>query len=131
MALSDGQYDFNTLCVGGSMDISITARHFEISDALRQLVETRLSRLDRFNPRLSTVEVTLTDEKREKRVEAHAGIDGDVDIHAEAVAEDFRAAVNKVAEKLARQLKRQHQQRRDHQAPPLNEEILPQEAIEG
>ena len=113
------------------MKISITARRFEISDALRELVETRLTRLDRFNSRLAAVEVTLTDEKREKRVEAHAGIDGDVDIHAEAVGEDFRAAVNKVVEKLTRQLKRQHQQRRDHQAPTLNEEILPQEAIEG
>jgi len=113
------------------MDISITARHFEISDALRQLVDTRLSRLDRFNPRLSTVEVTLTEEKREKRVEAHAGIDGDLDIHAEVVAEDFRAAVNKVSDKLARQLKRQHELRRDHKAPSLNDEILLQESVEG
>jgi putative sigma-54 modulation protein len=113
------------------MNISITARHFEISDALRELVETRLSRLDRFNSRLSNFEVTLTDEKREKRVEAHAGIDGDVDIHAEAVGEDFRAAVNKVVDKLTRQLKRQHQLRRDHKAPSLNEEILPQEPVEG
>jgi len=114
------------------MNISITARHFEISDALRQLVETRLSRLDRFNSRLVSVEVTLTDEKREKRVEAHAGIDGDTDIHAQADAEDFKAAVSKVADKLARQLKRQHELRRDHKAPSLNEDILPQEeAIEG
>jgi putative sigma-54 modulation protein len=113
------------------MNISMTARHFDMSDALRKHVESRFSRLERFYQRISRLEVTLTDEKREKRVEALAAIDGDVDIHAEAVAGDFRTAVNRVYEKLARQLKRRHDLRRDHQAPRLNEEIEPQEAVEG
>jgi len=113
------------------MNLSMTARHFDMSDALRQHVETRFSRLERFNHRMSRVEVRLTDEKRDKRVEALAAVDGDVDLHAEAVAEDFRTAVNKVSDKLARQLKRRHDLRRNHQAPRLNEEIQPQEVTEG
>jgi putative sigma-54 modulation protein len=113
------------------MNISMTARRFEMSDTLREHVESRFSKLDRFNQRASRVELTLTDEKRDKRAEARVGLDGDIDIFAEAVAEDFRTAVNMVAEKLARQLKRRHDRRRDHQAPRLNEEIQPQEATEG
>lgn len=113
------------------MNISMTARNFDMSDALRQHVESRFSRLERFNQRMSRVEVTLTEEKRERRVEALAAVDGDVDIHAEAAGEDFRTAVNKVSDKLARQLKRRHDLRRDHQAPRLNEQIQPQEAVEG
>lgn len=113
------------------MDISMTARHFELNDSLREHVQGRFSRLDRYNQRTSRVTVTLTEEKRQKRVEAIAAVDGDVDIHAEAVAEDFRTAVNRVSDKLVRQLKRRHERRRDHQAPRLNEEIQPQEAVEG
>lgn len=112
------------------MKISMTARHFELSDALRQHVEGRLSRLDRYNQRTSRVEVTLTEEKREKRVEARAFVDGDYDIHAEAVADDFRTAVNKLSDKLARQLKRRRDRRVDHQAPRLNEEIPTGETTE-
>jgi len=113
------------------MDISMTARHFELNDSLREHVQGRFSRLDRYNQRTSRVTITLTEEKRQKRVEAIAAVDGDVDIHAEAVAEDFRTAVNRVSDKLVRQLKRRHERRRDHQEPRLNEEIQPQEAVEG
>lgn len=105
------------------MEISITARHFELNDALRKHVESRFGALDRYHPRMSRVEITLTEEKREKRVEARAAVDGDVDVHAEATADEFRAAVNRVSDKLTRQLKRRRDRRTDHQAPRLGEEI--------
>ncbi len=113
------------------MNISMTARNFELSDALRDYVENRFSRLDRYYQRVSRVEVTLTEEKRQRRVEALAGVDGDIDIHAEAMADDFRTAINRVSDKLARQLKRRHDRRRDHQAPRLGQEIPTEEAFEG
>jgi putative sigma-54 modulation protein len=112
------------------MNITVTARHFDMSDALRERVERRFARLERFYQRVSRVEVTLTDEARQKRAEARAAIDGDVDVHAEATAHDFRTAVDSVYDKLARQLKRRHDLRRAHQAPRLNEEIAPK-GIEG
>ena len=113
------------------MKINLTARRFELSDALRRHCEDQLSRLDRYHQRTSRVEVTLTEEKREKRVEARAFVDGDYDIHAEAVAGDFRTAVNRLSEKLARQLKRRRDRRVNHKAPRLNEEIPAEEAAEG
>ena len=112
------------------MKISMTARHFELSDGLREHVESRLSGLERYHQRTSRVEVTLTEEKREKRVEARAFLDGDYDIHAEAVADDFRTAVNRLSEKLARQLKRRRDRRLDHKAPRLGEEIPSEEEAE-
>lgn len=116
------------------MKVSMTARHFELGDALRDHVERRFNRLQRYYDRVSRVDVTLTHEKREKRVEARVAIDGDVDIHAEATADEFRTAVNRVTDKLARQLKRRQDRRRDHQAPRLREEIepaVPEEIVEG
>ncbi|UCF20491.1 MAG: ribosome-associated translation inhibitor RaiA [Gemmatimonadota bacterium] len=113
------------------MKISMTARRFELSDALRKYVEDRLSGLSRYNLRMTRVEVTLTEEKREKRAEARAAVDGDVNIHAEATADDFRIAVDRLSDKLARQLKRRRDRRTDHQAPRLGEEIPSQGAAEG
>jgi ribosomal subunit interface protein len=113
------------------MKINVTARHFELSDSLRSHVETQLASLSRYHSRTSRVEVTLTEEKREKRVEARAFLDGEYDIHAEAVAGDFRTAVNRLSDRLARQLKRRRDRRVDHQAPRLGEEIVTQEASEA
>ena len=116
------------------MKIGITARHFELGEDLRDHVERRFNRLGRYNRRVSRIEVTLTEEKRERRVEALAFIDRDIDIHAEAAAEDFRVAVNAVTEKLARQLKRRQDRKSDHQGPRLGEEIQadePQGTAEG
>ncbi len=113
------------------MKISVTARHFELTEALRDQVEQRLRRLERYHQRISHVDVTLTKEKREKRVEALAGVDGDVGIHAEARASDFGAALGRVSDKLARQLKRRHDRHRDHQAPRLGRDIVPQGVTGG
>ena len=115
------------------MKISMTARHFELGDTLREHIERRLSRLERYNDRFSRIDVTLTEEKREKRVETRAFIDGDYDIFAEATADDFRTAVTRVSDKLARQLKRHQDRRRNHQGPRLNEEIqvTSEETLEG
>ena len=113
------------------MEVSVTARKFELSESLRQFAEERLARLLRYDSRLLRVAVTLTEEKRGRTAEALAAISGDVDVHAEATAEDFRSALHRVSEKLTRQLKRRHDQYRDHQAPRLGRDIEPEEAIEA
>jgi putative sigma-54 modulation protein len=113
------------------MKVSLTARHFELSDSLRDHVESRFSGLERYHQRASRVDVTLTQEKREKRVEVRAFVDGDYDIFAEAVADDFRTAVNRVSDKLTRQLKRRRDRMVDHQARRLNDEIQIEEEEEA
>lgn len=105
------------------MKVLLTARGFELTDNVRDYVERRLNRLQRYHTRLSRVEIALTEEKLDKRVEARASIDGDIDLHAAATGEDFRSAVNRVARKLARQLKRRHDRHREHQAPRLGRDI--------
>lgn len=107
------------------MDVLLTARHFDLSDSLREYTERRLRRLHKFNGRLSRLEVTLVEEKREKRIEARGSIEGDADVYAEAGGQDFRTAVNRVTGKLERQLKRRHARRREHQGPRLGEDIPP------
>ena len=100
------------------MQVIISARHFEVTDRLRQLVEERFSRLERFEPRVSRVEVALLDEKNRREVDAQVSVDGSAPLHAHAEAPDFRTAVDQAVDKLGRQLRKNRSRRRDHQAQP-------------
>lgn len=98
------------------MQVIISARHFDVSDGLRQLVEERFSRLERFEERIGRVEVTLLEEKNRYEVEGDLSIDGRGSVHAHAEAPDFRTALDQVVAKLARQLKKGRSRYKDHNA---------------
>lgn len=109
------------------MQVIISARHFDVSDALRGLVEERFSRLDRFEERIGRVEVTLLEEKNRYEVEGDLSIDGRGGVHAHAEAADFRTALDKVVAKLSRQLKKNRSRYKDHNAVNKDRLIIPTE----
>lgn len=109
------------------MQVIISARHFDVSDALRGLVEERFSRLDRFEERIGRVEVTLLEEKNRYEVEGDLTIDGRGSVHAHAEAADFRTALDKVVAKLARQLKKSRSRYKNHNAVNKDRLIIPTE----
>jgi ribosomal subunit interface protein len=96
------------------MQLIISTRHTEVSDGIRSFVEEQFSRLDRFERRITRVEVTLLEEKNRKEVEARLSIARAGQIHAHAESADFRSAVDSVIAKLTRQLKRQRSRAKDH-----------------
>lgn len=99
------------------MQIIIAARHFDVSDALRQHVEQEFGSLDKFEPRISRVEITLLQEKNRREVEVLASVDQAGTLHAEAEAGDFRTAIDRARDRLVRQLKKQRSRHRNHQGP--------------
>ncbi len=109
------------------MQVIISARHFDVSDARRRLVEERFSRLDRFEERIGRVEVTLLEEKNRYEVEGDLSIDGRGSVHAHAEAADFRTALDKVVAKLARQLKKSRSQYTNHSGVNKDRLIIPTE----
>jgi len=103
------------------MQVTITARNCKVNENLRGWIEEQLLHLKRFEPRALRLEVTLLEEKNGCRVEALATVARAGMLHAEAGAEDFRSAVDRVVEKLARQLRKGRSRRREHQGnPPLS-----------
>lgn len=99
------------------MQVIIATRHCDVSDALRRHVEEEFGSLDKFEPRISRVEVTLLEEKDRRDVEVLASVDGAGKLHAEAQAGDFRSAIDRARDRLTRQLKKQRSRDRDHQGP--------------
>lgn len=99
------------------MKVILSVRNSQIDDDLRELVQRRFDHLERYEPRASKAEVTLTEAKKRIEVEALVSIDRADRVHARAKAEDARTAVDRLVEKLGVQLRRRRGRRRNHQAP--------------
>lgn len=103
------------------MQVIITARHCDISEDLRSLIERQVENLSRYESRATRAEVAVTGGKKLFEAEAIVSVDGADRVHASAQAEDMRSAVDRMVEKLSVQLRRRHKRRREHRAPPMDE----------
>ncbi|MDQ7786502.1 MAG: ribosome-associated translation inhibitor RaiA [Thermodesulfovibrionales bacterium] len=87
------------------MNIIITGRHLEVTDALKTYVEKKIKRFDRYITNISEANVTLTVEKYRHKAEVLLKVNG-VLIQAEAITSDVYSSIDEVAEKLERQTKK-------------------------
>ncbi|MEG1524132.1 MAG: ribosome-associated translation inhibitor RaiA [Clostridia bacterium] len=85
------------------MRISIAGKNLEISDYLRDLVEKKVGKLERYFPQDTEVLVTLSVEKSRHIVEVTIPYDGGV-IRGEEVTGDMYASIDNVLDKLEKQI---------------------------
>lgn len=97
------------------MQLTITGHHIDVTPALRNKVETKLSKLERHFDHLTDIHCILTVEKLEHKAEATVHLSGGT-IHADAVEEDMYAAVDSLVDKLSRQVKKHKEKLTDHHA---------------
>ena len=101
------------------MDVVVTGRHCELSDRFRSHVTEKLSRLEKHDHRIIRVQVEVEQERnprqadRAVRVELTAFSKGPV-IRAEAAAEDKMGALDLALDKMAAQMRRAADRRREH-----------------
>jgi putative sigma-54 modulation protein len=87
------------------MNIIVTGRHIEVTPALKDYSERKISRFDRYLSNISEAVVTLSVEKYRHKVEVLLKVNG-VLIQAEGITGDVYSSIDEVAEKLERQIKR-------------------------
>ncbi|GBE10715.1 ribosome hibernation promoting factor [bacterium BMS3Bbin12] len=87
------------------MQIDLTGHHIDITPALREYVDSKMQRLERHFDHVTDTHVVLSVEKLRHRAEATLQISG-ATLHADATDEDMYAAIDALADKLDRQLKR-------------------------
>ena len=87
------------------MRISISAKNLEISDYLRELVDKKVSKLERYFPQDTVAQVTLSVERNRHIVEVTIPYDGGL-IRAEEVTGDMYASIDNVLDKLEKQILR-------------------------
>jgi ribosomal subunit interface protein len=101
------------------MDVVVTGRHCELSDRFRSHVTEKLSRLEKHDHRIIRVQVEVENERnprqadRAVRLELTAFSKGPV-IRAEAAAEDKMGALDLALDKMAAQMRRAADRRREH-----------------
>lgn len=104
------------------MRVQITARHCDVSDAVRIRAEEQMEKLQKYDPRVSSAQVTFEEEKHIRRVEGILSVDRDEPVVAAGEGADFRVALDQAAGRLAKILRRRRSQRVDHRAPPVSEQ---------
>lgn len=85
------------------MQLNISGHHVEMTDALKNYVEDKLSKLTRHFDNITSGQVTLTVEKERQKAEAIIHLSGQ-DIHASSEHDDMYAAIDLLSDKLDRQV---------------------------
>src|SRR5260370_26957248 len=85
------------------MNLHLTGRHVEITPAIRDYVGAKLERVNRHFDHVIDVNVIMTVEKLDQKIEANVHLSGK-DIHVQANDGDMYAAIDCLLDKLDRQL---------------------------
>ncbi|MBS3745247.1 MAG: ribosome-associated translation inhibitor RaiA [Wenzhouxiangellaceae bacterium] len=97
------------------MQLDISGQNVEVTQALRAYVTEKLERLQRHFDNLTSAHIVLRLEKVDHTAEGTIGVGGRTNpIHAQAVSEDMYAAIDKLADKLDRQVRRHKGRVTDH-----------------
>lgn len=85
------------------MQINLTGRHVEITNAMREYVASKFNRLERHFDNINNVYVILSVEKLAQKAEATLHVNGG-EIYAESEHQDMYAAIDGLIDKLDRQV---------------------------
>jgi len=100
------------------MNLLIHGNHVEVTPALRDYVQGKLSRVERHFDQVIDANVQLTVEKLRQRAEITLRLRGN-NIHVESVNDDMYAAIDMLVDKLDRQVLRHKDRIKDHAADAL------------
>jgi putative sigma-54 modulation protein len=95
------------------MQINITGHHVEVTPALRAYVTEKMQRIARHFDQVSSINVILNVEKLQQQAEATVTAAGRT-IFATETALDMYASIDKLVDKLDRQVRRYKERITDH-----------------
>lgn len=95
------------------MQLNLTGHHVEITPALRDYVDSKLSRLARHFDHVTDVHCILSVEKLRHKAEAKINVSGNT-LFADSVEENMYAAIDTLIDKLDRQIIRHKEKVQAH-----------------
>ena len=87
------------------MNIIISAKNIELTDALKAAVEEKIGKLDKYFRPDTDANVTLSVEKERQKIEVTIPVKGNI-IRSEQVSNDMYVSIDLVEEVIERQLRR-------------------------
>ncbi|CAH0240471.1 ribosome-associated translation inhibitor RaiA [Pseudomonas mediterranea] len=94
------------------MQLTISGHQLEVTAPLREYVESKLRRLEGHFDKITKAQVIMTVEKLKQKVEATLHVPGR-DVVAIAEHDDMYAAIDLLADKLDKQLKKHKEKHQD------------------
>jgi putative sigma-54 modulation protein len=88
------------------MQINVSGHHVDVTDSLRNYVVTKLDKLERHFDKITHMNVILSVDKQRQKAESTIHISGG-EVYADAESDDLYAAIDKLTDKLDRQLIKQ------------------------
>lgn len=107
------------------MQIIVTGNHIDVTDSLRNYVNSKFEKLERHFEQVSNIHVVLSVEKQRQKVEANLHLPNK-DVHAEVEHEDMYAAIDALIDKLDRQVVKHKEKNAHHK----NGDSLKNQAVE-
>jgi putative sigma-54 modulation protein len=95
------------------MQLNLSGHHVEVTSALRRYVTLKLGRIGRHFDRVIDVHCVLSVEKLRQKAEATMHVRGTA-IHADATEENMYAAIDALADKLDRRIRKHKERRTNH-----------------
>lgn len=95
------------------MQLNITGQNVEITDAIRDFLNTKFAKLEHYFERINQVYIVLKVEKVNQIAEATLHVNGG-ELHASAEDQDMYAAIDALIDKLARQLTKHKDKLKQH-----------------
>lgn len=99
------------------MNLKITGLNFDVTEAIKNHVSSKLARISRHADNVISVTVTLSVEKVNNKAEADVHLAGK-DLHVEAVETDMYAAVDVLMDKLDRAVLKHKSKSNDVRSAP-------------
>jgi len=106
------------------MQLNLTGHHVEITNPMRDYVESKLVRIERHFDHVTVVHCILTVDKLRHRAEATVNLAGG-QVFAEAIEENMYAAIDGMVDKLDRQVRKHKEKLTDHHARENGKRDLP------
>ena len=97
------------------MQLNVTGHHVDVTTAMKGYVEKKLDRIVRHSDHIIDVHCILTVEKLRHKAEATVLLNG-ATVYADAVEMDMYAAIDALADKLDRRVKKHKEKLSDHHA---------------
>lgn len=100
------------------MNLTISGHHLELTPAIREYVQNKLTRIKRHFDNVIDVSVILsvdklTEKEKRQKAEINVHIKGK-DLHAESIAHDLYAAIDTLIDKLDRQVIKHKDRLQEH-----------------
>ena len=116
------------------MQVTVTFRHIEPTDSLRQYAEGKLQRLSKYLHRPMDAHVILSVLKKNHRAEIHLSANG-TSLFSEDMTGDLYSAIDLALDKVERQVKKLSAKRKNHQAdhtlPGLRLQVLHPDRVDN